>query len=242
MTVYRIGTSGWSYEDWGEGVFYPDGLASNERLAYYSARFDTVEVNNTYYRIPRESVVEGWAKGVPDGFALTFKASGTITHRHRLRDCEEVLGVFLGRVRRAGADKIGSVLYQLPAYFKRDDEVLEGFLALLPDDIPAAFEFRSKSWFDDVVFDALKRHNVALCVHDFKDLEVPVATTADVAYFRLHGPDGTEDEYTAAQLAAWAERIAGVAEQVRTTYVYFDNNVDGNAVRNALAIRDMLSG
>ena len=181
-------------KEWGRGHFYPKDLPKDRWLPFYARHFDTVEVNNTFYRLPKEEVARGWGRQTPEGFLLTLKASRRITHQQRLRDCEELLTAFLDRTRAIGKDHIGSVLYQLPPYMRRDDGLLESFLALLPTDIRHAFEFRHRSWFEPQCLDLLRRYGVGLCVHDMPGAECPVATNR---FLRLlspsrprHGPGG----------------------------------------------------
>src|SRR5688500_7385336 len=158
----RVGTSGYNYPEW-RGSFYPEKFSTAKMLAYYAERFNTVEVNYTFYRIPTPALLEGWAKGTPEDFTFTLKAPRRITHDSKLQRCEELTQVFCKTATTLGS-KLGVLLFQLPPTFKRDDAVLGQFLDLLPQGTRAAFEFRHPSWHDDVVFDALRRRNLALCV------------------------------------------------------------------------------
>ena len=213
--VYHVGTSGWHYEEWGRGHFYPKDLPTDRWLPFYARHFDTVEVNNTFYRLPKEEVARGWGRQTPEGFLLTLKASRRITHQQRLRDCEELLTAFLDRTRAIGKDHIGSVLYQLPPYMRRDDGLLESFLALLPTDIRHAFEFRHRSWFEPQCLDLLRRYGAGL---------------------------GTvqEGDYSDEELRTWAERIRKAAIDLDHIFVYFDNDEEGRALSNAQTLRDLL--
>ena len=152
--MYRIGTSGYNYAEW-KGSFYPEKMPSAKMLPYYAERFSTVEINYTFYRMPSEKTIEGWVDATPDGFLFTLKASRRITHHAKLRDCDELAGLLFERSRGLG-DKLGIVLFQLPPYFKKDIETLGSFLDLVPSDVRTAFEFRSKSWLSDEVYELLR--------------------------------------------------------------------------------------
>ena len=197
-----VGTSGYSYKEW-KGSFYPRDLPASELLAYYATRLPAVEINNTFYRLPRESVLEGWAGATGEAFRFAIKASRRITHFRRLRDVDELLQYLLDTVQVLG-DRLGPLLFQLPPNFKRDDQVLGGFLELLPPRCRAAFEFRHDSWFDDEVYALLSGHgNAALVASDRAGGDAPpVVATAGFGYLRLRRTD-----YDAADLEAWAARV-----------------------------------
>ncbi len=239
--VFHIGTSGWHYDEWGHGVFYPKGLPKDQWLAFYAQHFDTVEINNTFYRLPKTEVTEAWGKQVQDGFRFTMKASRSITHVNRLRDCGEMTETFASRFRGIGEGRAGAILYQLPPYQRRDDSLLEAFLEALPLGLMHAFEFRHKSWFADDALGLLNRHNAGLCVHDMPEVKCPVTATASFAYIRLHG-EGTETEgdYSDDELAIWAERARSISGNVDRVFVYFDNDTEGRALANARSLREML--
>jgi len=217
----RAGTSGYAYKEW-KGSFYPADLADDGMLTHYAGRLPTVEINNTFYRMPKESVVLGWADQVPDTFRFVLKASRRITHFGRLKGVESELAYFL-QVSQALGAKRGPSLFQLPPNMKKDLGRLSEFLALLPRDWPAAFEFRHASWFDDEIYAALQSRNAALCIADQADAEeaTPFVATADWGYLRLR-----REEYDADALASWAARIGerGWAE----AYVFFKHE-DGAA-------------
>ena len=239
MAQYYIGTSGWVYPHW-RGSFYPPALAQSEWLGFYASQFPTVEINNSFYRLPSERAFDGWRDRSPPNFRYAVKASRFITHIRRLKDVAEPLQTFLGRARRLG-DKLGPVLYQLPPSMRRDDERLEGFLSLLPPGISHVVEFRHGSWLEADVFDMLRRHNVALCVFDMPGLSCPLLATADCAYIRFHGSsDMYSSRYSDAELEEWASRIGGLARGVKTVYIYFNNDAGGFAIENARTIRDKL--
>lgn len=231
MRLY-VGTSGYSYKEW-KGPFYPDKLPPAEMLGYYATRLPTVEVNNTFYRVPKKGVIENWAQAVPDDFRFIVKASQRITHFKRLRNASEEVAFFLGQMDALG-EKLGAVLFQLPPNFKRDPEVLEAFLELLPDGTRAAFEFRHDSWFeDDLVFKLLGVHNCALCIADAEGgANVPFVSTADWGYLRLRRPD-----YTDGDLKSWIGRIDDQAWD--RTFVFFKHEDAGAGPRMATRMLEL---
>jgi uncharacterized protein YecE (DUF72 family) len=212
------GTSGYSYKEW-KGSFYPEKLATDQMLRFYGEQFDTVEINNTFYRMPSEKVLVQWAEQVPEGFRFVLKASRRITHQHRLKDAGEPLGYLLRNASVLG-DKLGPTLFQLPPNLKQDLARLQDFLALLPNRWPAVFEFRNASWFDDQVYEALRERGVALCVADTEDGETPFVSTASRGYLRLR-----REAYSDRDLAAWAERIAG--QPWEEVFVFFKHEDAG---------------
>ncbi len=216
---FWVGTSGYNYPEW-RGSFYPEKFPAAKMLAFYAERFNTVEVNYTFYRMPTPALLEGWAKGTPEGFAFTLKAPRRITHDAKLQRCEDIAQSFCRTARTLGS-KLAVLLFQLPPTFKRDDAVLKNFLELLPEGTRAAFEFRHVSWHDDVVFAALRNRNVALCVADSEKMSTPVVTTADYAYFRLR-----DEGYTSRDVATWGRTIAGL-QSVGDAYVYFKHEEQG---------------
>jgi uncharacterized protein YecE (DUF72 family) len=219
MSVW-VGTSGYNYPEW-KGSFYPQKLPAAKMLPYYAERFSTVEINFTFYRMPNEKVLAGWNRDTPDRFKLTLKAPKRITHDRRLRDCEESLSLFL-RVAGTLGPKLGALLFQLPPYFKKDLDVLDAFLALLPADTCAAFEFRHASWLDEEVYARLQSRNLALCIADSEKASTPLRMTADYAYFRLR-----DEGYTAADIAQWARTVREQTTQCRELYVYFKHEEQG---------------
>jgi uncharacterized protein YecE (DUF72 family) len=223
----RVGTSGFSYDEW-RGVFYPEGLKSGDRLRYYAERFETVEVNNTFYRMPRGELLARWRDETPEGFAFVLKAPQRITHRERLGESGASLGYFFENAAALG-DKQGPTLFQLPPFFKKDTARLEGFLRLLGGR-RAAFEFRHESWLDEPVFALLRGHGAALCAADVDESgeQGPaLVPTADWGYLRLR-----RAEYSAADLAAWAARLR--AQPWNEAYVFFKHEVKGPALADQL--------
>src|SRR5690242_11624762 len=172
MTTVWVGTSGYNYPEW-RGSFYPEKFPTSKMLAYYAERFDTVEVNYTFYRIPTPALLDGWARGTPETFNFTLKAPRRITHDSNLRRCEELTQNFCRTAQTLGS-KLGVLLFQLPPTLKRDDAVLAEFLELLPDGTRAAFEFRHESWHDDATFELLRKRDIALCIADSEKMSTPV--------------------------------------------------------------------
>jgi len=196
----HVGTSGYNYPEW-RGSFYPDKLPAAAMLGYYAERFATVEINATFYRMPTEKTVAGWAAGTPAGFVFTLKAPQRITHMRRLRDVDEPLRFFCDAARQLGP-KLGPLFFQLPPNFKKETGRLADLLVRLPPDFRCAFEFRHPSWFADDVYEALRARDAALCVADTEDGRTPDETTASWGYYRLRNVD-----YPEAELAAWAAAL-----------------------------------
>jgi uncharacterized protein YecE (DUF72 family) len=238
MARYIIGTSGWHYDGW-RRVFYPEKLPKKDWLAFYAGRFPTVELNNSFYRLPTEAAFRAWHDATPPGFTFAVKASRFITHVKRLKDCTEPLANFMSRATLL-KDKLGPVLYQLPSSFHRDDARLADFLAKLPGG-RHVIEFRHASWLVDEVFDMLRRRGTGCCVFDMPELQSPLLATADFAYIRFHGTGSRySGSYPDAVLGDWAGNIAPLARGLDAVYVYFNNDVSGAALRNAATLRDFL--
>jgi uncharacterized protein YecE (DUF72 family) len=236
---YYIGTSGWHYDHW-RHLFYPDKLPRAKWLEFYSRHFTTVELNNSFYRLPSEEAFANWRDSSPANFAFAVKVSRFITHIKRLKDIEQPVDTFLSRAKIL-KQKLGPLLYQLPPNMHRDDDRLESFLSILPQGLKHVLEFRHESWLDNGVFEILRRHNVGLCVFDMPDLSCPLVATADFAYLRFHGSTGLYSScYTDEELAEWAKRLAGLAPEVKEVYIYFNNDAEAFAVRNAMTLGDYL--
>jgi len=230
---YLIGTSGYNYPEW-RGSFYPEKFPTAKMLAYYAERFDTVEVNYTFYRMPTEKLLDGWAHGTPDGFTFTLKAPRRITHDSKLQRCEELTDAFV-RIAATLGPKLGVLLFQLPPNFRRNDAVLAAFLRSLPEHTRAAFEFRHESWHDEAVFAALRARNVALCIADSEKMSTPVVATADYSYFRLR-----DEGYQPADIERWASTIAGLA-QARDAFVYFKHEEQGKGPEFAKLLMNIVA-
>jgi len=234
MSQLRIGCSGWVYKHWA-GAFYPEGTKDADRLAYYATRFDTAEINFSFYRLPSESTVEAWTRRVPEGFVFAWKVSRFITHNKKLNDCEGPVALVFGRMAPLG-DRLGPALVQLPPQLRRNDSRLADFLRLLPKGRHAV-EFRHDSWYDPAVFRILSDFDAALCISDHHAAPSPWERTASWVYIRRHGPGGRYDgRYTKAELGAWSGRIAAWRGEGRDVYAYFDNDVKAAAPFDAEAL------
>jgi len=238
---YYIGTSGWHYEHW-RNRFYPEKLVKPKWLEFYAGHFNTVELNNSFYRLPSEAAFATWRDSSPANFTFAVKVSRFITHIKRLRNTEEAVENFISKARILGG-KLGPLLYQLPPNMHRNDEVLESFVSTLDRGLKHVFEFRHQSWLDDSVFEILRRYNVGLCVFDMPSFTCPVVATADFAYVRFHGSTGLYWScYSDEELADWAKRLVELAVNLKAVYIYFNNDAEAFAVRNAITLRAFLEG
>ncbi len=228
-----IGTSGYQYPEW-KGSFYPDDMPTSRMLPYYASRFQTVEINYTFRRMPTEKAIAGWADATPEPFAFTLKAHRRITHDARLADCESLMQTLCSRAAGLGA-KLGVLLFQLPPYFKKDVDVLEEFLRLIPQGARAAFEFRSSSWHSDDVFEALRRRGAALCVADSGKMTTPVELTAGYSYFRLR-----DEGYDRADIERWSQTVADAHSRLDDVFVYFKHEDKGLGAQFAQTMMDTL--
>jgi len=228
-SILLAGTSGYSYKEW-LGHFYPDKLPASEMLRYYAEHFSTVEINNTFYRMPAESMLAQWVQQVPDRFRFTLKAPRRITHEQRLRESESNVAEFLRRTEVLG-DKLGALLFQLPPYLKKDLPRLRDFLALLPSGREIAFEFRNVSWQDDEVYETLASRGAILCVTDTDEGDTPFVATSHCGYVRLR-----RTHYDDRELEAWAAQI--VAKKLPKTYVYFMHEDEALGTRFARRLND----
>ena len=239
----RIGCSGWNYPSWRGGAFYPRGLPASRWLGFYAERYDTVEVNSTFYRLPRRDAVSRWADDTPRDFTFAVKVSRYLTHIKRLRDAAVYLERFLERVEPlADAGKLGPLLWQLPPTFQRDDERLAAALSGLPPGLRHAVEFRHESWFTGQVWELLREHNVALVIADlpavrsFQTREL----TADFVYVRFHeGSRGRRGNYSERELLEWRRTICRWSAD-RDVYVYFNNDWEAFAPANASMLKAMI--
>jgi uncharacterized protein YecE (DUF72 family) len=235
----RVGTSGWVYRPW-RGPFYPQGLAQKDWFKFYAERFDTAEINATFYRLPSQAAVAAWREAAPSDFQFAWKASRYITQAKKLRDAEAPLGRVYAPMMALGS-KRGPALFQLPPQLHLDLPRLERFLALLPNERHTV-EFRHSSWYADPVFEALARHDVALCISDHHDAPAPWIQTASFVYVRGHGPGGRYDgSYSDGDLERWAGPITGWLGEGRDVYAYFDNDIGCAAPGDAVRLRDLAS-
>lgn len=233
----RIGTSGWHYAHW-RGPFYPPKLPASQMFAHYQRQFDTVEINNTFYKLPAEETLAAWRERAGTGFQFAVKGSRFLTHMKKLAAADESIDRFFSRIEILG-EKAGPILFQLPPNWAVNAERLAAFLQRLPRAYRYAFEFRDKSWFTPEIYDLLIRHRAALCIFDLRGHLSPLDLTTDFTYVRLHGPQTAAyaGRYTKAALHEWANRIEAWRSQLRAVYVYFDNDQAGYAVQNALELK-----
>ncbi len=240
--IAHIGCSGWVYKDW-RGRFYPSDLTQKQWFAFYSQHFDTVEINNSFYRLPTEQAMEQWAAQAPPGFTYSLKLGQFGSHRKKLKDADSGwLANHLDRVYRLG-DHLGPNLIQLPPLWKRNVERLDEFLTLVPKDIRWALEVRDATWLHDDVFAVLEKHGTALCIHDLVD-DHPWIRTTDWTYVRFHGPRATQlayhGRYGPIRLGKVARRLGEWMEEGADVYGYFNNDWHANAIRDARWLRERL--
>jgi uncharacterized protein YecE (DUF72 family) len=239
----RIGTSGWSYDHW-TGVLYPPKLPAAKRLARYAEEFDTVELNASFYRWPRDAAFAGWRQRLPSGFTMSVKAHRGLTHFRRLRSPEPWVERF-ERCWTALGDRREMLLVQVHPELERDDARLDHFLDVMPDWIRVALELRHPSWDDPGVYALLERHHAAYVVMSGAGLRCVPRATTDVVYIRLHGPDAQSlyaGSYSDEELRSWADRITKWDKEGHHILVYFNNDLGGHAVRNARTLKRLLSG
>jgi uncharacterized protein YecE (DUF72 family) len=236
----RVGTSGWVYRHW-RGVFYPDRLRVKDWFAFYASRFDTVELNNTFYGLPSEAALAAWKEQAPPGFLYALKVSRFLTHRKKLKEPEAPLETVLGLARRLG-DRLRPLLYQLPPNWRCDVARLRHFIGLLPRDLTHVFEFRDPSWCNDEVRGLLTETGMGHCIHDMPGFDCPGWVTARTVYVRFHGPGAQRyaGRYDRAHLRDWAGRIGDYQRAGHDVFVYFNNDGGGHAVANAAELREEL--
>ena len=230
--MFWVGTSGYNYPEW-KGSFYPADLAAKKMLPYYAARFPTVEINYTFYRMPTEKLLAGWAEQTPSPYKFTLKAPRRITHDSRLKDVDAV--THFCEVASTLGDKLGTLLFQLPPFLRKDLVVFDAFLAQLPAGVRAAFEFRHVSWLDEEIFGRLADRNLSVCIADSEKLSTPVRITADYAYFRLR-----DEGYQPDDIKRWADTIAGSTEACKDVFVYFKHEESGKGPEFARLLMDHL--
>jgi uncharacterized protein YecE (DUF72 family) len=232
-----IGTSGWHYKHW-RTAFYPPKTATRDWLQHYARYFNTVELNNVFYRFPSEKAVEQWRDLAPQNFLFAVKASRFLTHRKKLLDPEQPIESLLDRMRHLGA-KLGPILFQLPPRWRVNAHRLAAFAEWLPRKGPDfVFEFRDPSWYSDEVLRVLGQRQLNLCLHDWPGAKAPPAITGKIVYLRFHGPDKAyAGKYTTEQLRPWIERIREWRAQVERVFVYFNNDQEAFAVQNALELK-----
>jgi uncharacterized protein YecE (DUF72 family) len=227
------GTSGYAFKEW-KGNFYPADLKDDAFLGYYAQKFDAVEINNTFYRLPKENVLLEWAAQVPETFTFALKASQRITHHARLKEeCADTVDFLLRNTAKLG-DRLGPILFQLPPNLKKDVSRFRGFIGLLPSDRRYVFEFRHESWFDDEVYDSMRERDIAMCIAEQDDFRCPVVCTSTWGYLRLHKLD-----YQVAELTEWARCVTG--QQWKEAYVFFKHDETGNGGSGPPAVGTFVS-
>lgn len=236
----HIGTSGFYYEHW-RGILYPEGLAKSHWFEYFTKEFETVEMNSTFYHLPKAKTVEHWDERSPEDFLFSFKASRVITHYRKLKDVKEELFLFLHLLKPL-RHKIAAILIQLPPSLHKDKALLGDFLHQLPTTgWRFVIEFRHESWYDEEIYELLRHYNVAYCWHDYSRRDVPTVPTADFVYLRLHGPSGHyRGSYDDRTLTLWADRIRNALAHNRPAFVYFNNDMEGFAVKDARRLKEIL--
>jgi uncharacterized protein YecE (DUF72 family) len=228
------GTSGYSYDEW-KGNFYPEKMAAKDMLRFYAERFPTVEINNTFYRMPKEALLQGWADQVPESFTFVIKASQRMTHIKRLKECDELLAL-LFRVTATLGPRLGPLLFQLPPNFRKDVPRLKGFFDAMPERRRVAFEFRHASWFDDEVYETLRGQGAALCVADTgEEPAVPLVATTDWGYLRLRREDFSDQD-----LRDWARRIR--EQPWDDAYVFLKHEEEGKGPKLAARLMEICRG
>lgn len=236
---YNIGCSGWHYDHW-RSLYYPAELPKSEWLLFYAKQFNTVELNSSFYQLPSEKTFNRWRESTPDSFVFAVKVSRFITHIKKLRKSALALETFLSRVSIL-QNKLGPLLYQLPPSMKRNDEMLCEFLALLPSYYRHVFEFRHESWLNSSVFNILRRYNIGLCVFNMPNINCPLITTSDFAYIRFHGNQKLYSScYSDKELSQWSQDVIQLGNNIKAIYIYFNNDAEAFAIKNALTLRDYL--
>jgi uncharacterized protein YecE (DUF72 family) len=234
----RIGCSGWNYKSW-RGRFYPADLPASKWLAFYAAVFDTVEVNNTFYRLPDISTFDAWRRQSPPGFLMAIKASRFLTHLKKLKDPEEPIARLFDEAKGL-KQVLGPILYQLPGNFPLNLERFDTFLAALPRRRQHVIEFRHTSWYVRDVYELMERRGVALCLHDKAGSEITEPFVGPFVYVRFHGTSGHyTGSYDAKTLSAWADRLVAKWQAGQDVYAYFNNDPDAVATMNARTLQQM---
>jgi uncharacterized protein YecE (DUF72 family) len=235
-----IGTSGYYYFHW-KGIFYPEDLSSTKFLKYYTQYFDTLELNSTFYHIPKESTIKQWKNNVPEKFIISIKANKNITHIKRLKNAETEINEFMRKIALL-QEKLGVILFQLPPSLKKDLTILKDFINLLnTGKMKFAIEFRHDSWLDDSVYEVLKEKNIAFCISDSPYYPFAEEITADFTYIRFHGHESLyASNYSNADLKSYAEKIKKWNGKGISSFCYFNNDFGGFAVKNALYLRELV--
>jgi uncharacterized protein YecE (DUF72 family) len=237
----RIGTSGWHYKHW-LGTFYPEKTPASKMLAFYLTKFDTVELNNSFYRLPSKLSMNAWYDNTPPQFLFAVKGSRFLTHMKKLKDAKQGLERFMD-VAEELKEKLGPILFQLPPNWEVNLDRLSEFLDILPGYHRYAFEFRNPTWDTPEIYNLLSARNIDYCIYDLAGYQSPLRVTANFSYVRLHGPGGKyQGSYSDAALSAWAERIKEWRRTLDSVYVYFDNDEAGFAAHDALRLKQYVNG
>jgi len=235
---FHIGTSGWFYNHWLDR-FYPVNIPKSKWFEHYCENFTTVELNSPFYRMPKETTVKGWIRNAPDDFLYSIKANRTITHLKRLKNAKDIALSFIDTLSLLGS-KLGVVLFQLPPSMKKDIVLLSDFLFILPDGIRWTVEFRNKSWFSDDVYEILKNKNASFCSVSYPDLPEIIIKTTDFIYLRMHGiEERYASYYSTDEIKMWLSKI--IESNPKEAFIYFNNDYNGYAVRNALEMIELIS-
>ena len=239
MNEVRVGTSGWHYNHW-RGPFYEAATTGAQMLSFYVRQFDTVELNNSFYRLPTEEAFQAWRDSTPTNFLFAVKASRFITHNKKLKDPQAALENIIPRAEVLGR-KLGPILFQLPPRWRLNAERLESFLEILPKRHRYVFEMRDATWHTEAVYELLRKHNAAFCIYELAGFQSPLEVTADFTYVRLYGPAGNyQGNYSAEALRTWKKRIKTWLDSLKHVYVYFDNDQAAYAAQNALELKRLL--
>lgn len=239
VSPIHVGCSGWVYKHW-RGILYPEGLAQRLWFQRYSEEFDTVEINATFYRVPKPETFEGWRNKAPAGFRYAVKVNRFITHLKKLVGVEETLNDFVSLTRKL-EPTLGPLLYQLPPSLKLDLERLENFLKLIPSDLGNVFEFRDKSWYIPELYALLDRYGASFCVHDMRGSNTERIAVGPLAYVRFHGGQGKYwGRYSDEGLLGWTDWIMDQSRQGRAVWCYFNNDIHGHAIHDAQTLKSMV--
>lgn len=239
MAAIHIGTSGWHYKHW-VGTFYPPRTAASKMFAFYCRHFNTVELNNTFYCLPKPAGLQNWRDSSPANFCFAAKGSRFITHMKKLKDPDAALSKYFEAIDTLQR-KLGPILFQLPPHWTFDADRFAVFLQALPQYHRYAFEFRNESWNTPAAFELLERHKAAYCLFHLAGFRSPELITADFTYIRLHGPGGKyQGSYSDEELSGWARKIESWSKKLNAVYVYFDNDDSGYAAHNAIRLKELL--
>jgi len=235
----HIGTSGWHYKHW-LGNFYPSGFKPAQMLPHYLQYFRTVEINNSFYKLPSAETFAAWRAATPPDFLFAVKGSRFISHMKKLKEPHLHLQRFLGNV-EALQEKLGPILFQLPPLWNYNEQRLADFLAALPKTHRFAIEFRNPTWYNEQVYQLLRQYNVAFCIYEIEYHMSPVLETANWVYVRLHGPGlKYQGSYSESALAWWANQLLQWQQQGKETFIYFDNDQNGYAAFNAIRLQELV--